>query len=162
MVRWESGKLVIELGNSLAGAKRTSILIFELTNAYQDSQHREIDRGATEGRITTAREFGILHELVELDGLRHHRVVLEELDRRLQGIPADMFRWLSPKAVKLSDYEVPFAHDYIKAQEASGHTNHYYEWFPRQLPPATTPTLSRVGLREVPCCPVKGSQENHQ
>jgi hypothetical protein len=139
MVLWEDGKLLVELGNSLTGAKRVSILIFELTNAYQSPQHQEIDRGVTEGRITTAREFGILHELIEYDGLRHHRVVLQELDRHLQGIPADMVRWLVPKATKLSDYELPFAHDYIKAQEASGHTAHYYEWFPRQLPPPANP-----------------------
>lgn len=136
----ESGKPVIELSNSLSGAKRISILIFELTNVYQNSQHQEIDRGAAEGRITTAREFGILHELVEMDGLRHHRVVLEELDRRLQGIPAEMLRWINPRLNKLSDYNLPFAYDYIKAQEAGGHTKHYHEWFPRQAPPAATPT----------------------
>ena len=136
MVLWDAGKLVIELGNSLTGPKRVSILIFELTNAYQSPQHMEIDRAVTEGRITTAREFGVRQELVELDGLRHHRVVLEELDRRLGGVPPGMVQWLSPGATKLSDYEVPFAHDYIQAQEASGHTAHYHRWFVKQLPPA--------------------------
>ena len=139
MVQWEEGKMVIELGNALTGAKRMSVLVFELTNAFQSPQHREIDRGATEGRITTAREFGVLHELIELDGLRHHRTVLAELERPLGSIPAEMLRWINPKLNKLSDYAVPYAHDYIKAQEASGHTAHYHSWFPRQAPPAATP-----------------------
>ena len=49
MAFWESGKAVIELSHSLTGAKRLSILIFELTNLYQSRQHQEIDRGAAEG-----------------------------------------------------------------------------------------------------------------
>lgn len=134
MVRWESGKLIIELSTALIGPKRVSILIFELTNAFQDAQHREIDAGATAGRIATPREFGILHELVELDGLRHHRAVLADLDRKIDGIPAAMLQWINPRLNKLSDYEVPYAYEYLKAQESGGHTKHYHEWFHRQAP----------------------------
>jgi hypothetical protein len=146
MARWENGKLVIELGHSLTGAKRVSILAFELANAYLSPQHQEIDREVTERRITTAREFGIRHELIELDALRHHRVVLEELDRRLSGVPVEMLSWISPGAASLGDYQLPFAHDYIKAQEASGHTAHYYKWFARQLPPETKSTVKDQGV----------------
>lgn len=140
MVRWESGKLIIELSDALTGPKRLSILIFELTNAYQDAQHREVDAGANAGRIATPREFGILHELIEFDGLRHHRAVLAELDRKIGGIPAPMLQWINPRLNKLADYELPYAYDYIKAQESGGHTKHYHEWFHRQAPsPATKP-----------------------
>ncbi len=139
MVGWESGKLIIEMSNTLSGPKRLSILIFEITNAFQDAQHREVDAGANTGRITSPREFGILHELVELDGLRHHRFVLQDLDRKLQGIPAAMLEWINPELKKLSDYELPYAFEYIKAQESGGHTKHYHEWFYRQAPPAAKP-----------------------
>jgi len=135
-VKMEGGKLVIELSDKLTGAKRISILIFEMTNCYQHPQHSEIDMRAAEGRISNAREFGILHELVEMDGLRHHRLVLEDLDRELKGIPAEMLQWINPKLQKLSDYNLPFAYDHIKAQEAGGHTKHYHEWFPKQAKPA--------------------------
>jgi len=142
MVRWESGEVIVELSTALTGAKRLSILIFELTNAYQDGQHREIDAAVTAGRIPTPREFGILHELVELDGLRHHRAVLRELDPKLDGIPAAMLQWINPRLNRLSDYDVPYAYDFIKAQESGGHTKHYYEWFYRQAPPVSKPAAN--------------------
>jgi hypothetical protein len=142
IVRWESGKLIIELSNSLSGAKRLSILIFEITNAFQDAQHREIDANVTAGRVATPREFGILHELVELDGLRHHRLVLQELDRKLQGIPPGILQWINPELQKLGDYELPYAFEYIKAQESGGHTKHYHEWFYRQVPPPPRPAAN--------------------
>jgi hypothetical protein len=135
VVTWEKGKPVIELGAALAGPERVSVLIFELTNCFQAPQHQEVDNEAGAGKIKTAREFGMLHEIVELDGLRHHRRVLEELDARLHGIPAEMFQWISstPGLRKLDDYQLPYAFDYLKAQSANGHTQLYYEWFPRQV-----------------------------
>jgi hypothetical protein len=135
VVTWEQGKPVIELGDALAGAERVSILIFELTNCFQAPQHQEIDHAAGAGKIKTAREFGLFHEVVELDGLRHHRRVLEELDATLHGIPPEMFRWISstPGLRKLDDYQLPYAYDYLKAQSANGHTQLYYDWFPRQV-----------------------------
>jgi hypothetical protein len=134
VVTWEKGKPVIELGAALAGAERVSILIFELTNCFQAPQHQEVDHAAGAGKIKTAREFGLLHEIVELDGLRHHRRVLEELDAGLHGIPPELFRWISstPGLRKLDDYQIPFAFDYLNAQSANGHTQLYYDWFPRQ------------------------------
>ncbi|HEV7401802.1 MAG TPA: hypothetical protein VGO11_02705, partial [Chthoniobacteraceae bacterium] len=127
-------KPVIELGARLAGAERVGILIFELTNCFQAPQHQEVDHAAGTGKIKTAREFGLLHEIVELDGLRHHRRVLEELDALLHGIPLEMFRWISsnPGLARLDDYHLPYAFDYLKAQSANGHTQLYYDWFPKQ------------------------------
>jgi hypothetical protein len=129
----EAGKLVIELDNTLTGDKRVSVLIFEMTNAYQAPRHQDIDQGVRDTRITSPQEFGRLHELVEFDGLRHQRVVFEELDSRLQGVPAEMLQWQGSTATRLSEYELPLVDDYLKAQQASGHTRHYHEWFYRQL-----------------------------
>lgn len=138
-VKMEGGKLVIELSDAISGAKHISILIFEMTNCFQHPQHKEIDEAVASGRITNAREFGMLHELVELNGLRHHRLVLEDLDRELKGIPAEMLQRINPKLQKLSDYNLPFAYDYMKAQEKGGHTQHYYDWFPKQTKAPVTP-----------------------
>ncbi len=136
---WESGRMVVEMSNKLSGAKRVSILIFEITNGYQSAKHQEVDAGANSGRITSPREFGILHELVELDGLRHHRAVLEDLDQTIHGIPAAMLEWIVPDLKTLHDYQVPYAYDFLKAQEASGHTGHYHEWFYKQAPAGSRP-----------------------
>ena len=130
------GRVVVGLVGVLGaeGAERVSVLIFELTNCYQAPQHQEVDHAAGAGKIKTAREFGLLHEVVELDGLRHHRRVLEELDTVVHGVPVEMFRWLSSNRdlAKLNDYQVPYAFEYLKAQEANGHTQQYYDWFPKQ------------------------------
>lgn len=131
-VKLEGGKLAIELSGSISGPERVSVLIFELTNCYQNPQHEEIDKAAVSGKISEAREFGILHELVELDGLRHHKMVLEDLERKTGTIPAEMLHWINPTLKRLSDYNLPFAFDHVKAQEAGGHTKHYHEWFPKQ------------------------------
>ena len=69
---------------------------------------------------------------MELDSLRLHRTVLEELDRALGGIPAEMLHWINPDLKTLADYKLPLTFDYLKAMEASGHTAHYHEWFPKQ------------------------------
>lgn len=133
VVTWEKGKPVIELSAVLAGPERVGILIFELTNCFQAPQHQEVDQAATAGKIRSAREYGLLHEVIELDGLRHHRLVLVELDALLHGIPPEMFRWISstPNLNKLDDYQLPYAYDYLKAQRANGHTQLYYDWFGR-------------------------------
>lgn len=134
VVTWEKGKPVIELSAALTGPKRIGILIFELTNCFQAPQHQEVDRAAQAGEIKTAREFGLRHEIVEYDGLRHYRRVLEELDATLHGVPSEIFRWISstPGLNKLDDYQLPYAFDYLKAQAASGHTQLYDAWFNRE------------------------------
>ena len=87
MVLYENGQRYIEMNERLVGPERVSVLIFELTNAYQDARHQEVDARARDGRITDAIHFGLLHELVEYDGLRHHRWVLADLDKVVGGIP---------------------------------------------------------------------------
>lgn len=132
VVTYENGRRFIELNDTLKGPERVSILIFELTNAWQQSKHTEIDEAARNGQIVSAREFGIRHELVELDGLRLHRRVLAELEPIAGEIPRSMFTWINPELTTLAGYEIPFAHDFIKAQEGGGHTAHYWKWFGKQ------------------------------
>ncbi len=131
-VIWEGGKPVILLDGKLAGPGRVSILIFELTNCFQAPRHQEIDHGAAEASITSPIEFGLLHELVELDGLRMHRTVLEELNSKLGTVPAAMLHQFNPSADKLGDYQIPLAFDFVKSERSSGHTKHYWDWFPVQ------------------------------
>lgn len=123
----------ILLAKDLKGAQRVSILIFELTNAYQQRLHDEVDKRARSGAIATPEEFGLLHELIEYDGLRYHRFVLAELDAVLEGgIPREMLAWINPKLTNLASYELPLAFEYVKAQAEGGHTDHYHRWFWKQ------------------------------
>jgi len=132
IVHYEGNKKTVGLNDALQGAGRVSVLIFEVTNAYQAKKHLAIDLAAGSGEIADAAEFGLLHELVEYDGLRLHRVVLEELDKTVGGIPREMLHWIGPD-LTLSTYELPLAYDFIKMQKANGHTTHYHEWFPKQV-----------------------------
>ncbi|MEO8351565.1 MAG: hypothetical protein ABI680_07530 [Chthoniobacteraceae bacterium] len=133
VVTYENGQRFIELHDSLKDPKRLSILAFEITNAFQQPKHDEIDAAARAGTLTSAREFGIRHELIELDGLRLHRRVLVELEAATDQLSVEMLDWISPGQTTLKTYEVPFAHDFIKAQESGGHTAHYWKWFERQV-----------------------------
>jgi hypothetical protein len=132
MVLHENGQRYIEMNAALVGPERVSILVFELTNAFQEAQHQEVDQRARDGRIADAIHFGLLHELVEYDGLRHHRYVLAELDKVLGGIPREMLTWINPALTTLASYELPYAFVYVEAQAQSGHTTHYHRWFEKQ------------------------------
>lgn len=76
-VTMENGQRFIELADELAGAERVSVLIFEMTNAWQAPKHESVEADAHSGKIGTVRKFGLWHEAIELDGLRLHRTVLE-------------------------------------------------------------------------------------
>lgn len=132
LVLHENGQRYIELNDALTGAERVSILIFELTNAHQELRHHEVDARARDGRISDPIHFGLLHELVEYDGLRHHRRVLAELDKLVGGIPREMLLWINPEFTTFASYELPYAFTYIEAQAQSGHTAHYHRWFAQQ------------------------------
>ncbi len=138
VVLHENGQRYIELNDALQGAERVSILIFEMTNAFQELKHAEVDAGAQSGRIPTGVEFSILHELIELDGLRLHRKVLEQINPAIGGIPREMVQWINPELKTLAGYELPLAYDWVKAQEAGGHGAHYRGWFEKQVGPHQT------------------------
>ena len=130
MLKNEHGQRRILLAKDLKGAERLSIQIFELTNAYQEKLHTAVDERARNGTIKTQIEFGLLHELIEYDGLRYHRFVLAELDAVIDGgVPREMLTWINPKLTNLASYELPLAFEFVEAQAKSGHTGHYHKWF---------------------------------
>ena len=125
-----NGTRYIELNPDLKGGERLSILIFEITNAFQDTKHLEIDQRARTGAIKTAEVFALRHELIEYDGLRYHRDVLSELEKLIGGIPREMLTWINPRLTTLASYRLPLAHDYLESQDKGGHTDHYRKHFP--------------------------------
>ena len=126
----ENGTRYIQLNPALKGGERLSILIFEITNAFQDTKHIEIDQQARTGAIKNAEVFALRHELIEYDGLRYHRDVLSELDKFPGGIPREMLTWINPRLTTLVSYRLPLVHDYLESQNKSGHTDHYRKYFP--------------------------------
>lgn len=130
LVERGSGGRRILLAKDLKGAHRISVQIFELTNLYQQKRHDAVDERARLGTIKTPEEFGLLHELIEYDGLRYHRFVLAELDAVLEGgIPREMLTWINPELTNLASYELPLALEFVEAQAKGGHTAHYHAWF---------------------------------
>jgi hypothetical protein len=130
MLENEHGRRRILLAKDLKGAERLSIHIFELTNAYQERLHTAVDERVRNGTIKMQIEFGLLHELIEYDGLRYHRFVLAELDAVIDGgVPREMLTWINPKLTNLASYELPLAFEFVEAQAKSGHTGHYHKWF---------------------------------
>jgi hypothetical protein len=123
------GKGRIELSDTLKGAHRVSVLIFEITNLFQERKHREVTDRVRRGELNDALKFGLLRESIEYDGLRLHLKVLVDLKPSLGIIPAEMITWISSNAKTFADYQLPYAYDYLKAQEASGHTAHYLKLF---------------------------------
>lgn len=126
----QNGTRYIQLNPDLKGGERLSILIFEVTNAFQDTKHIEIDERARNGAIKDAEVFALRHELIEYDGLRYHREVLLELDKVIGGIPREMLTWINPQLTTLETYGLPLAHNYLESQNRNGHTDHYRNHFP--------------------------------
>jgi len=126
---FKDGRGYLELNDALKGAHRVSVLIFELTNLYQEDRHQEVAERVRRGELNNPAEFGLLRELIEYDGLRLHRNVLLELEPAVETVPPEMITWASSTAKRFADYQLPFAYDYIKAQAASGHTAHYLKLF---------------------------------
>lgn len=125
----ENGNRYIQLNPVLQGAERLSILIFEITNAFQDTKHLSIDEAARTGAISDAEVFALRHELIEYDGLRFHRDVLVDLDKALGGIPREMLIWINRQLTTLESYRLPLVHDYLESQNKNGHTEHYRRHF---------------------------------
>jgi hypothetical protein len=126
---FKDGRGFIELNDSLKGAQRVSVLIFELTNLYQERRHQEVADRVRHGELNNAAVFGLLRESIEYDGLRLHLDVLSELHPVLGAVPPEMIAWVSSTARSFAEYRLPFAYDYLKAQETSGHTAHYIRLF---------------------------------
>src|SRR5204863_9032535 len=89
----KNGARYILLNSGLKGGERLSILIFEITNTFQDRKHIEVDQQARNGTIDDAELFALRHELIEYDGLRYHRDVLSDLHKSLGSVPREMLTW---------------------------------------------------------------------
>lgn len=126
---FKDGRGYIELNDSLKGAHRVSVLIFELTNLHQEERHQEVAHRVRRGELNNPAEFALLRESIEYDGLRLHREVLQELEAVVGTVPAQMITWVSSTAKSFAEYQLPFAYDYLKAQAASGNTAHYFKLF---------------------------------
>ncbi len=126
---FKGGRGYIELNDTVKGAHRVSLLIFELTNLHQEPRHREVTDRVRQGKLNTPAVFALLREAIECDGLRLHYDVLADLQPVLGAVPPAMITWASSNAKSFAAYRPPFVYDYLKAQEASGHTAHYIRLF---------------------------------
>jgi hypothetical protein len=136
---WNAVDRTIHVNPQLAGAHRASIIAFEMTNAYQDRLHREVDMAVVSGEITTKTEFALRQELIEYDGLRLHREILLEIENQLGKLPPEFFFVSHPKPESVARYQLPLVMDFLKQMSASGHTAFYYQWFEMQKKPAPKP-----------------------
>lgn len=121
--------LEIQLNPQLTGNHRATVMIWEIANAYQREIFDEIGRRARSGEISDAKEYGLRMELVEYSSFRHHKQVLDELQRSVGNINGDYLFFINPSLKNLNQYNLPYVHDYIDAQAKSGHTAHYERWF---------------------------------
>jgi len=126
---FKGGRGYLELNDALKGARRVSVIIFELTNLYHEPRHQEVADRVRQGKLDNPLAFGLLREMIEYDGLRLHRDMLLELEPVVGTVPPEMITWVSSTARTFAEYRLPFAYDYLKAQEASGHTAHYLRLF---------------------------------
>jgi hypothetical protein len=126
---FKEGRGYIQLNDVLKGAHRVSVLMFEMTNLYQERRHQDVADRVRRGELNNPPVFGLWRESIEYDGLRMHRDMLLELKPALGTIPPAMITWVSSTAKTFAEYQLPYAYDYLKAQEASGHTAHYLRLF---------------------------------
>ncbi len=126
--------MVIQLNPSLARERRATILIWELANAYQRPRFDSIDHLAQTGVIKTPQEFGLRMEMIEYDSHRHHKDVLDQLARAGSFREKELLFFINDQLESVSQYAIPYAHDYLEAQAKSGHTGQYEKWFHRQKP----------------------------
>jgi hypothetical protein len=126
---FRDGRGHIELNDALKGARRVSVMIFELTNLFQEPRHQEVADRVRQGKLDSPHVFGLWREMIEYDGLRLHRDVLADLKRVLGAVPPEMVTWVSSTARTYDEYLLPYAYDYLRAQEAGGHTAHYHRLF---------------------------------
>ena len=112
--KWSAGERTIDIHSSLKGAKRASVIAFEMTNAFQQRLHTEVDMAAVSGAITTESEFALRHELVEYDGLRLHREILQEIEKSLGKLPPEFFFFSNPKPGSVAEYKLPLVMESIR------------------------------------------------
>jgi hypothetical protein len=101
---WGDGAgLLIKLNPRLSGARRATVLIWEMGNAYQRPRFAEMTRRVKERTITSHTEYGLRMELIEYDTFRYHRAVLVELDASLGPVGQDFLFFINPPLNRLDE-----------------------------------------------------------
>ena len=129
VVKNGEGTLLIELNPAIPVERRPTILIWEMANAYQRDTFADVTRRAIEGRIASAKEYGLRMEMVEYDSHRLHCKVMKELAADGVDVDSDFLFFLNPNLKHIDQYEIPKAHDYLDSQDAGKHTAHYEKWY---------------------------------
>jgi hypothetical protein len=125
----DNGQRKIILNPKLQQGAAASMIIFEVTNLFQEDRHTEINNDAMTGKITCGDEYAILRQLVEFDGLRHHRDVLSELQATTGTLSPDFFSVFPTSARTLENHELPSVYFLIKSEKHSGHRAYYLSTF---------------------------------
>ncbi len=129
---WDAGRRVIRIGPDVKGALMVSVLAFEVTNAFQTNEHEKVDDDARK-RLIKQEQFVERHETIEYQGLVMHCQVLKELNNAFGDLPEEMFILCKPPDKKvLVSWIPPDKKSYLKAQNESGHSDHYRRWYFQQ------------------------------
>ena len=127
----DHGQRKVVLNPKLKQGAAASMIVFEVTNLFQEDRHTEINNDAITGKITCGDEYAILRQLVEFDGLRHHRDVLTELQANSGTLSPDFFSVFPTSARTLEKHELPSVYFLIKSEKHSGHRAYYLTTFER-------------------------------
>jgi hypothetical protein len=134
---WFGDRRVVTIRPEVKGALMVSVLAFEMTNAFQSDEHLKVDADARNGLINQ-KQFVKSHETIEYQGQVMHCQILKELHSVLGELPQEMFIFMDPKIRKIL---VPFGpkfwvppdlKSFLKAQNESGHSEHYRRWYLKQ------------------------------
>ena len=126
---WHLGRRAISIRPDVKGALMVSVLAFEMTNAFQSNEHLKIDKDARNGRINQ-KQFVERHETVEYQGALVHCKILKELSYVFGELPEEMFILNKPPNKKdLTSWIFPDVKSFLKAQNDSGHSDHYKRWY---------------------------------
>lgn len=129
---WYPSNRTIGIKSQLQGPGRITIVAFEMTNAYQQRLHCQVDQAAMVGTITSETEFSLRHELVEYDGMRIHREILKELEQSQGKLSGEYFFVSLKKPESVNEYQLPLVMDFVAQMESSGHSDLYRKWFRNQ------------------------------
>lgn len=125
---WDAGRRVVTIRTEVRGAQMVSVLAFEMTNAFQQSEHDRIDIDARNG-IISQEQFVERHETVEWNGQLLHDKILRELHDALGELPEEMFIFCTAPIKTLKSCPPPDLESFLKAQNDSGHSDHYRRWY---------------------------------
>lgn len=129
---WDAGRRLIAFRPDVRGALMVSVLAFEMNNAYNVNEHMKIDEDAREKRIDQE-QFVEGHETIGYQGQLAHYWILKELNSAWGKLPEEMFIFSDVHQKTLAAYTPPDRESYLRAQNASGHSDHYRREYLRQI-----------------------------